>query len=101
MSRRPEMRTQPNARTSDGLHRVAEALATLDSMEVSVHAVTVINGRPSLLVEAPGGLPNAVRMLERSQGRREALWIASVAGCRVEYRLPEGGAVTTTHAAAG
>lgn len=100
MSRRPEMRTRPNARTSEGLHRVAEALAALDSMDVSVHAVTIVNGHPSLLVEAPGGLPGAVRMLRRGQGKREALWLASVAGCRVEYTLPET-AVSTTHAVAG
>lgn len=100
MSRRPEFKLKPNALTSQGMERVAAALAELDRMDCSVHAVTLINGHPALLVEAPGGIPNAVRMLKRGQGRREALWIASVVGCRVEYTLPEN-AVTTTHAVAG
>lgn len=86
MSRQPQLRLPTNATTSDGLRRVAEALAELDRLDCAVHACTIVSGRPSLLIEPPpGGLVGAVRMLQRGQGRREAVWIATVAGCRVEY----------------
>jgi hypothetical protein len=68
------------------LHRCVEALVELDRMGCEVHALTVVDQRPALLIAPPpGDLVGAVRMHANSQGKREALWIAQVAGCRVEW----------------
>ena len=96
MSRRPLMRTKPNAVMSDALRRAAECLAALDAEGCNVHAIVLKDGRPSLLIEPPPGpFAGMVRLHTNSQGKREALWAAEVAGCRVEWSAPPMRAVTS------
>lgn len=86
MSRNPQMRTRPNALMSQALLRAQEALAELDREGCNVHAIVLRDHRPVLLIEPPPGpFAGMVRLHTNSQGRREALWAAEVAGCRVEW----------------
>lgn len=86
MSRPIVLGTKTNTQMGAALHRCVEALVELDRMGCEVHALTIHNQRPALLIAAPpGDLVGAVQMHQHSQGKREAVWIAQVAGCRVEW----------------
>lgn len=86
MSRPISLRTRTNSQMAAQLHRCVEALVELDRLGCDVHALTIRDQRPALLIAPPpGDLVGAVQMHQQSQGKREALWIAQVAGCRVEW----------------
>lgn len=95
----PRDLSRANTVMAESLRRAASALVELDRLGCQVHALVIRDCRPVLLIEAPpGGLVGAVRMHQRSQGRREAIWMATVAECRVEWAAPAIRAVRTEEA---
>lgn len=81
--------TNVNTIMANALVRCQKALAELDREGCQVHALVIRDGRPVFLIEPPTGcFTAAVRMHRNSQGRREAVWMAEVAGCRVEWTAP-------------
>lgn len=88
-TRRINVRHQANAIIANALLRVADALERLDQMDCHIHAVAIRDGRPALLIATPTApIPGAVLLHTRSQGKREALWVAEVASVRVEWTAP-------------
>lgn len=89
MSRQIMLRTRANSAMAQALQRAQEALVELDREGCQVHAMVLKDGRPTLLIETPPGpFAGTVQMTRNSQGKREALWMAEVAGCRVEWTAP-------------
>ena len=89
MSRPVSLRTRANSLMAKALARAQESLTQLDREGCNVHAVVIKDGRPTLLIETPPGpFAGMVRLHTNSQGKREALWAAEVAGCRVEWTAP-------------
>jgi hypothetical protein len=89
MSRQISLRNRTNTLMADALRRAQECLVELDREGCTVHAIVMKGGRPVVLIETPPGqFIGAVRMHTNSQGRREALWMAEVARCRVEWAAP-------------
>lgn len=86
MSRPISLRTKTNTVMGAALHRCVEALVELDRMGCEVHALTIKDQRPALLIAVPpGDLVGAVQLRQQGQNKREAVWMAEVAGCRVEW----------------
>lgn len=89
MSRQISLRTRTNTLMAQALQRAQESLVELDREGCQVHALVIKDGRPTLLIETPPGpFAGCVQMTRNSQGKREVLWMAEVAGCRVEWTAP-------------
>jgi hypothetical protein len=83
------LRTKVNTIMSHSLQRAEEALAALDQEGCQVHALVIRDGRPVFLIEPPTGcFTAAVQMHRNNQGKREYVWMAEVAGCKVEWTAP-------------
>ena len=83
------LHTQINTLMAQALARAQQAVAELDEQGCNVHAMVIRDGRPVLLIEPPGSpWVASVQMQRNSDGKREAVWMAEVAGCRVEWQVP-------------
>jgi hypothetical protein len=90
MSRPISLRTRHNTQMAAALHRSVEALVELDRLGCEVHALVIKDARPVVLIAPPpGDLVGAVHMHRNKQGKREAVWMATVAGCNVEWTAPQ------------
>lgn len=98
MSRPISLRTRTNTLMAAALHRTVEALVELDRLGCQVHAMVIKDARPVLLIAPPpGDLVGAVHMHRNRQGKREAVWMATVAGCNVEWEAPRTLALVTNN----
>lgn len=83
------LRSKTNADFAASLKRAAEALVELDREGRQVHALVIRDGRPVLLIETPRGpIAGMVSVRSNDRSKAEALWFATVAGCRVEWAAP-------------